>query len=103
MIEEKLRLLQKFFNGSELDKFKGNSFLYKLLDYIKKADNEKINIARIAYLLGKEAPTGDDKDRKPLYSEFSSKVYSWILNPIDRKQLTTAIILYVYLNREKGE
>jgi CRISPR-associated protein Csm1 len=103
VIEEKLRLLQKFFNGSELDKFKGNSFLYKLLDYIKKADNEKINIARIAYLLGKEAPTGDDKDRKPLYSEFSSKVYSWILNPIDRKQLTTAIILYVYLNREKGE
>ena len=101
IVEEKLRLIQKFFDSqSDEERAKGNSFLYKLMDYIIKSE-EKINIARCAYLLGRMAPSSDaPAEVKNTYSQFSKSLYDWILKPDDRKQLLTAINIYVYLNRD---
>lgn len=101
VINEKLRLLQNYFSiKSDDDMAKGNSFLYKLLDYISKAD-DKINIARCAYLLGRMAPTErESAEQKALYSKFSSSIYKWILDKQDCKELITAIIIHVYVNRK---
>ena len=101
VIGEKFRLLQKYFmSQTEDDRAKGNSFLYKLLEYFRNAE-DRINVARCAYLLGRMVPPSDaNAETKKLYSEFSQSIYSWILNENDRRQLITAIHIYVYLNRK---
>lgn len=43
------------------------------------------------------------KMEKENYRKFSKKMYEWSKDECDRKQLITAIYLYVYLNRERGE
>ena len=37
------------------------------------------------------------------YREFSAKMYEWASLPENRRELVTAIYLYVYLNREEEE
>ena len=37
------------------------------------------------------------------YKNFSKKMYLWSQNPKDRKELLTAIYLYVYLNRKEED
>lgn len=104
VVGEKLRLIQKYFRTlSGEERGKGNSFLYRLMDYIVKAQ-DKINIARFAYLLGKMAPRKEASEEiKRVYSEFSRCMYNWISSGSDRSQLLTAIHIYIYLNREKKE
>lgn len=100
VVGEKLRLLQKYF---QYNPEKGNSMLYKLLEYIRHKE-DKINLARFAYLLARIEPEQQAKDeQKELYQEFAKKMYRWIQNEEDSKQLVTAIYLYVYLNRERKE
>lgn len=101
VVGEKFRLLQKYFlNQSNEEREKGNSFLYKLLEYFRSAE-DRINVARCAYLLGRMAPSNEASDNvKRLYSEFSQSIYSWILKEKDRRQLITAVNLYVYLYRD---
>lgn len=101
VIGEKFKALQEyFFNQTETDRANGNSFLYRLLEYFRNAE-DKINVARCAYLLGRMAPSNNAGVKaKSLYSEFSQKIYSWILKEKDRQQLITAIYIYVYLNRD---
>jgi CRISPR-associated protein Csm1 len=48
-------------------------------------------------------PKNNNSDMELLYRDFSNQMYSWILNKKDRKQLLTAINLYVYLNRKETE
>jgi CRISPR-associated protein Csm1 len=102
VIGEKLTLLQNYFSNTltEEQSAKGNSFLYKLMEYIKNVQYDKINIARFAYMLSRMEPTGDDVQKKTAYISFSTKMYAWILNSQDRKELLTAINIYVYLKRE---
>ena len=101
VLEEKLRLLKDFF-----DEYKemGNSFLYKVLQLIRERE-EKINLARYAYILGRFAPDPNkvSEEKKQIYDEFSRKMYRWIRNDKDAKQLEMAIYLYVYLKREENE
>ena len=40
-----------------------------------------------------------DIEKRRIYREFSEKLYKWILNDKDRKELITAIYLYAYLIR----
>ncbi|MHB1453888.1 MAG: type III-A CRISPR-associated protein Cas10/Csm1 [Saccharofermentanales bacterium] len=109
VIGEKFRLLQKYFSIIKVDdsisQAIGNSFLYKLLDFLRNAD-DRINIARCAYLLGRLAPSRQTTEASPdasaMYSEFSKKVYGWLLDPVQRKQLITAISIYVYLYRTRS-
>lgn len=46
-----------------------------------------------------------DADKKKIddYKKFSKKMYIWSKEENEREELITAIYLYVYLNRERGE
>lgn len=86
--------------GGEL----GNSFLYKMLELLRQAESDSINIARLAYLLTRqEPPANAEETRKIAYREEASLIYKWALNSEDRRQLITAIIIYTYYNRDKKE
>ena len=101
---EKLDIISDFMNKCE---DKGKSFLYKLLELIRNQD-EKINFARLIYLLSRIEPEkniikDDEKysKQKEAYDEFCRKIVTWIKNKDDIRQLKTAITLYAYLIREK--
>lgn len=82
----------------------GNSFLYNILDLLRQAESDAINIARLAYLLARREPgKGAADELKRSYSNFVQNVYRWALNPEDRRQLTTAIIIYTYYKRDEKE
>lgn len=100
VLEEKYTLIRDFF-GTMKDY--GKAFLYRLLELMRSRD-EKINLARYAYLLarmqpGEKAPA----EEKELYREFSQKMYQWMLKDEDCRQAVTAIYIYVYTIRETAE
>lgn len=100
VLGEKFRLIKKYFDGNE---DKGASAMYKMLGYIRNR-GEKISLARFAYMLGRMEPDKKaDEGKKLLYQEFSKKMYRWIKDDKDSKELITAIYMYVYLNRNKEE
>ena len=95
---EKFKTLDSYLKTEEEER--GKAFLYKLLDLLRAAD-KKINIARCAYLLARLKPSDSDC-RSEVYSIFSGNVFSWINDKIQRKELITAIYIYVYLTRERS-
>ncbi len=100
VLGEKYSVIRGFFNT--LPEY-GKSFLYKLLDFLRNKE-EKINIARYAYLLARMQP--DDKasdETKRLYEQFASKMYEWMKREKDTKQAITALYIYVYTIREEGD
>lgn len=103
VIGEKYKCLEEFFGKSEE---RGKNFMYNLLELIRGGD-EKINFARYVYLIARLEPNDKTADKhthdeqKLLYKEFSKKMYDWIKNEADRRQLRTAISLYAYMLREK--
>lgn len=97
---EKLRALQDYFIGVAGEtRATGNSFLYKLKDYVEGIGADKINLARCAYLLGRLAPDKDSKEAARAFDLFSKRVMEWVVNPLERPAFLTALTLYVYLNR----
>ncbi len=98
VIGEKLTVLRGFIKD---DSQKGNSFLYKLLDYLRRTEqtSDRINIARAAYLLGRMCD--ELSNNKEQRKDFSERVFSWIISDsdTDRKQLITAIYIFVYQER----
>lgn len=98
VIEEKYRTISGFFQDSEDH---GKSFLYHLLELVRR-QGEKINLARFVYLLARMEPGDKAKEEeKARYREFSRKMYGWIKEEKDCRQLKTAISLYAYKIREK--
>lgn len=108
VIKEKLYTISLFLkNNSE----KGNSLLYQMLELARMINKgQRLNIARFAYLLARLKPE-EKKSKDPkkqasfnyeqkCYADFSKKIYSWIQNENDRRQLITAIIIYIYYNRD---
>lgn len=91
---EKLKLLQDYF--TEIDE-RGKSFLYRILYLLRNDESDRLNIARLAYLLARLEP--QDKDLKEKHSEFSKKVYRYARNEKDRRELISAIYIFVYLER----
>jgi CRISPR-associated protein Csm1 len=104
VVGEKLYLIQAFFSKQTEESF-GSSLLYNLMNHIRNAEDngERINIARFAYVLGRMAPDRQNEEHYKKYKEFTRKMYAWILNTEDRKQLLTAILIHVYLQRKKEE
>jgi CRISPR-associated protein Csm1 len=103
VLGEKYTLLDSIFSDGE---DYGNSFLYNILDLLRQAEKDRINIARLAYLLARREPDRKASgELKRNYSNFSQCVYRWALdeNGQDRLQLITAIMLYTYYKREKKE
>ncbi len=101
VLGEKYTVLDSIFAGGG---DYGGSFLYNILDLLRQAEEDRINIARLAYLLARREPDRKASgDLKKNYSNFARCVYQWALNENtqDRRQLITAIMLYTYSKREK--
>jgi len=96
VISEKLKVLNDFFHSE--DQERGNAFLYQLLELLRQAQGDRINIARYAYLLARMEPR--EKNKQESYRAFSSAMYRWALSEQDRRQLITAIYLHVYTERK---
>ena len=107
---EKYKALEVFFKNQDE---RGNRFAYNILELFNNRE-EKINIARLAYTLARLEPQkirnkNDDKSNKEYendlenYRKFTKKTYEWIKNKEDSKQMRTAILLYVYNNRNVVE
>lgn len=108
VIMEKLRAIQNYFSKMEpSEQGSGNSFLFNLYEHISRLEqnlDEPIQIARAAYLLARMSPQKSGKNdaaKQKAYQEFSANMLNWIKNSADRKQLLTAMRLFIYLNREK--
>ena len=103
MLERYFEMDRKEQNG------RGSSFLYRLKNYAEQLDRtpgQTINVARFAYLLARMEPKKDKRELSDLYHEFSTKLYQWIKDAESRRQLLTAMELYLSLIRtsqEKGE
>ena len=97
VIDEKLTLINDYMQKQqEL----GMSFLYHLTELLRD-DTQPINTARYVYLLSRMEPKEDsDVEVRTAYRQFAKKMYEWSRNPQDRRQLITAIYIYVYLNRD---
>lgn len=107
VIGQKLRCIQKYFSEAEKRmKGNGNSFLFRIYECINQLEqhtDEKINIARIAYLLARMAPTNNEYRLVRSYEDFSTQMYRWTCSSHDRKQLVTAIRLFMYLRRQNKQ
>ncbi len=100
VIGEKKSALDEFFGekGNE----RGTAFLYRLMELLRdKQQNpdRKLNLARYAYILARLEPRGKEAAAK--YRKFADKMYAWSLDSESRKQLITAIYLWVYENRKR--
>lgn len=93
------------FDGDKFNKLSvGKSLIYRLMDLIQLADEDKLNIARFAYVLARMQPKQDkDEQKRKVYEDFVSNMYQWINNNEDKKQLATALNLLVYYLRDKKE
>ena len=100
VLGEKYREIYDFFAVTEE---RGKAFLYHLLELIREQD-DRINFARYVYTLSRLEPEEKaSPEQKEAYRHFADKMYRWIQEEKSRRQLKTAITLYVYLKREKEE
>ena len=101
VLGEKFEILEELFAGS---KNYGNSFLYGILELLRKTKEDSINIARLAYLLARQEPDQKaSQEEKESYGKFSSNIYKWTFDEEERRQLITAIMIFTYKNREKSK
>lgn len=103
VLGEKLATLKQYIaNTSEHDK----ALLYKMLELIHLREEEnRLNIARFAYLLARLKPDLEKSTEKEInsYKSFSKNMYSWIQDKEESRRLVTAIYIYIYMNREREE
>lgn len=100
ILGEKLKTIEDYF---AVNKGRGNSLLYHLLELIREQDHQNedsVNLVRYVYLLSRLEPEKPTKEEREAYQEFSKKMYRWMQNPVDRHQVILAIYLYVYKKRE---
>lgn len=124
VLNEKYKAINRYFT---ITKKHGKAFIYHLLDLVREIENKKniksvvnehkmklrenemekrFNRARFVYFLSRMEPDNDGLDNAAewnAYKEFSNKMYEWATTKEGRRQLVTAIYLYVYLNREEEE
>lgn len=95
-------------NDNENDKiFFSISFMYRIKQLIsynekeneKEKDNDKINLVRLAYALGRIKSTGSEEYVKN-YNKFKNSLYNWIFDENERKYLIIALDLIIYLFRD---
>lgn len=100
VLDEKVGCLQNFFGKDDAEH--GNAMLYNLLALLREAENDRINLARYAYLLARLSPKKNAPNDKT-YEQFSHRMMDWALDAVQRHQLITAIYIYVYQNRKGGD
>ncbi len=100
IVGEKLKLLDELFKErTDL----GHGFIYKLVDLLREAEENKLNLARLAYLLARRDDKKVSESAKCMYKQFTQEVYKWALNEGQRKQLLTALLIFVYTSRGMKE
>lgn len=100
VLEDKFLSVKTFFDNSDE---RGKNFLYNLLELIRNR-SDRINFARFVYVLSRLEPGNDASiESKEDYKVFSKKMYEWVQNDNDSRELKTAINLYAFLNREKED
>lgn len=100
VLGEKFDVLAEYFDNTDS---RGMSFLYKLFELICN-QSDRINFARYVYILSRLEPSRDaPPDIRERYKKFADHMIKWIGDAKDRKQLVTAIMLYVYLTRNKED
>lgn len=82
--------------------------LYNMLELIRNRNSEnRLNIARFAYLLARVRPTNEHapnfRENLERFDRFKKQMYAWIQDDTDSQQLITAIYLYVYSERERTD
>ena len=102
---EKFRVLKEFFKegliGEEQSHVFGSSFLYNLLELLRNSE-DKINRARLAYLLSRMEPKDRASDaEKEHYRTFRDHLYKWYPSVDDRKELISAVYIYSYIFRNR--
>ena len=108
VLGEKYKFIKSIIILDEEDKLKepdkifiGKSKWYKIMDLIinrlTKNDN-RLDIARFAYILGRINFTNDNRDN---FNEFKKNLLLWLKEKEDAKQLLTAINILIY--QERGE
>jgi CRISPR-associated protein Csm1 len=102
VLGEKLLCIQSFFKTQRREEIneRGMAFLYHLMELLRGCD-EQINLARIAYLLARMEPS--EAGARTQYQHFSRDVMRWCRLEEERRQLITAIYLYVYEERGGDE
>ena len=100
VLEEKLSCIRNFFDSQRREdvEARGMAFLYRLLELLRGCD-EQINLARIVYLLVRMEPEKRAAAARMQYSRFSKNIMQWCRQQEHRRQLITAIYLYVYEER----
>lgn len=100
---EKLHFLETHFNiGTEVDATKltvGKGLLYRILDLLRAPGS--LNLARLAYLLGRLEPDKKHAQQHPCYDEIRNRLYEWSKEEKHRRALMTAIELLIYHKRDK--
>lgn len=97
VIYEKLYEVNLYIEALNKERFDvGSSLLYKMLSYIRDIEDD-INLPRLLYILAKKTPKSEEG--KEAQKRFLEKIYKWVRNENDRKQLEMAIVLHTYKNR----
>lgn len=99
IIKEKLQTLTDYFENTDEQ---GMTFLYHLTELLRNS-GESINIARYVYLLSRMEPEDSSGGNLEAYQIFSKKMYEWSKTEEEKRELITAIYLYVYLHRKREE
>ena len=94
-------------NRDDQDGSSGLSFLYKINALLISAEEnykDRLPLARLAYLIARREPSANASDEvKNRYTALKNKLYDWSIDPAERKELITAIMLCAYTIRKKGE
>lgn len=100
VLVEKYQMISEFFMQSQE---RGKSFLYRILELFRDRE-ERINLARLAYVLTRLEPAQDAPDaEKERYHAFAQKMYQWRNSEADSAEVIMALYLYAYFIRTQEE
>ena len=100
VIREKYIAIHEYMH---ITQYRGKAFLYHLLELLRMREG-RFNRAKFVYYLSRMEPEireGKDKAEAAEYRRFSSNMYQWSMSEEGRRQIVSAIYLYVYMQREK--
>lgn len=96
VLEGKLKDIDAYIKATYEDQGEGSSMLYRILELIRNPENP-INLPRLLYTVTRKSARTDEG--KNVVNNFCQKLYVWIKNPTDCKELEMALTLYVIMNR----
>lgn len=100
VLGEKYTAIRSYMDVTQM---RGKAFLYHLLELLRD-DHPRFNRARYVYYLSRLEPARDDPQaERDAYCQFRQCMLEWSMESENRRQLVTAIYLYVYRARDKED